>query len=853
MDYYLKSGPVKKSRYTFGFLDENRDNDYHNQILDGIAEAARELDIDLIRFSYYSSHIAYKFSHQVDMVLDHIQQYDLDGLLFLGWTQAGAMYNKEDFLKRFSGLPMISLGTNFSNIPSVYFPGDLMIARMTRHLIEDHHYSKIAYIEHYRDDNRRDAYELVMAEYGLYDPMLYVGNDVLPQSDAKSRAKKALDVLLEERGINVQAIISLCYSDAFHILKGLEERGFRVPADIALVSYEEGDFAEYSLPGLTTIYFPWKELGYTGCKNLAKLLNEGSIPMETSVGENDSIIYRSSCGCLPYYLKPADDEHCRPAGHGPDAMSKEEKDDIVRKLSILHGGSGLCFEKLVDSFASSCVNRDSKIFLSDLDRQLRYTNANDKINELVTDIRNLLYPYMINDMDTLLWTGDLFLQAQVIVSETMACIHGTEVLKSRMIDRSLQTIKQQLLAKFSLQHLTDTLEKSMKQLHIGSCHRFISNSIFTGTDVEEDLFDNSMLIFRYRDGVRDKAFTAAGSLKRQLAEIQKKELGNLSLAYLLHVTDEIMGFALFGPDTWPMDEIIYQNLSTSISTALHGIVLLNRLDMTYKKLVEHSQREGMADIAANILHNIGNILNSINVSLHMMEKGTDSTVIDDIIMAGCLLHENMHRLEEFICSGGKGKKLMKLYLQLGSAASALQDHLSHNLKRLSDKVKTINEAVTAQQNYAGMDTKMEDLLIEPIIEDALKLNQDSLEKLQISVEKDYMPGFKSHVHRAKLFFVIFNIISNARDALANSAVTDKRITVSTYMDDTGKYIRISDNGKGIPASALDKVFEHGFSTKEGRYGYGLYSCAAYMTDMGGSIRAESDGENKGSSFIIKLA
>ena len=65
MEYYLKSGPVKKDRYTIGFLDDNQDNEFHNQIMAGIAEAAQESDVDIIRFSYYSSHIAYKFSHQI--------------------------------------------------------------------------------------------------------------------------------------------------------------------------------------------------------------------------------------------------------------------------------------------------------------------------------------------------------------------------------------------------------------------------------------------------------------------------------------------------------------------------------------------------------------------------------------------------------------------------------------------------------------------------------------------------------------------------------------------------------------------------------------------------------------------
>ncbi|MGB4649398.1 MAG: hypothetical protein WBH87_08910, partial [Acetivibrionales bacterium] len=159
MVYHLKSGPVLKDRYIFGFLDENMETEYHNQILYGISEAARESGIEIIRFGYYSSHIAYKFSHQVDMILDHIQQYDLDGLLFLGWTQAGAMYNRDDFVERFKDMPVVSIGTGFSDIPCVYFPGDVAIYKLTRHLIDAHGYKRVAYIEHYREDNRKEAYE----------------------------------------------------------------------------------------------------------------------------------------------------------------------------------------------------------------------------------------------------------------------------------------------------------------------------------------------------------------------------------------------------------------------------------------------------------------------------------------------------------------------------------------------------------------------------------------------------------------------------------------------------------------------------------------------------------------------
>ncbi|NLK87227.1 MAG: substrate-binding domain-containing protein [Clostridiaceae bacterium] len=853
---YKRIGPdPHKKRYTFGFLDENIDNDFHNLILEGISEAARELDIDVIRFSYYSSHIAYKFSHQVDMVLDHIQQYDLDGLLFLGWTQAGAMYNHEDFMRRFGSMPLLSLGTIFDDIPSVYFTGDEFIAKMTRHLIEVHNLTRIAYVEHYRADNRRDAYERVMREYGIYDPRLYVGNDVLPSGmdQHQERSRRAAQVLMDERKLDVQAVISPNYNETGFLIDEFQSRGFSVPADIAVVSYEEGDFAEYSYPGYTTVYFPWRELGYVGCVKLEKLVREGSIPMETELSDYGRIIYRESCGCLPYYVRPADAERTGDSVHGVDGMTALEKCNIVNSLYSLYEGCGISFEKLVDAFIIAFICRDGMTFLKEAEEQLRNIKAHSKINELATDIRNLIYPFLLTDINGMLWSGNLFMQFQALVSEKTACMHGVEVLRARMMDQSLQNLDQRLFLNFSLHHLITVLEDGLKMLEINSCHIFISNSIFTGTDVEENLFDNSVLLFKYVNGKRIETSQMAGSLKQQLAMIRSEGIGQVSLAYLLHVTDEIMGFVLFGPGAGPLDEIFYQTLSTNISTSLHGIVLLNRLDQAYRKLVEHAQKEGMADIAANILHSIGNTLNSMNVSLHLVEESSGAQLFSDIIMAGGLLGENMMRLEEFISSDVRGKKLMQFYLKLGNAAERLQLQLIQNMYRLKSKIAAINDAVAAQQSYAGIDVRLEELLLEPIIEDALKLNKDTFDRQSITVAREYEPGFRALVHRAKLFFIIFNIISNARDAMSSYPANNKTISIKTYTDNSGKYLRISDNGRGIPEGSLDRIFEYGFSTKEGRSGYGLYSCSRYMEDMGGTIHAESDGKEKGASFVLKFS
>lgn len=850
MDFYLKTSPVIKERYKIGFLDDNYHNDFHNQILAGIAEAASELNVDIIRFGYYSSHIAYKFSHQVDMVLDHIGQYDLDGLIFLGWTQAGAMYNYKNFMSRFGSIPVLSIGTSYDDIPSVYFEGDKFIEKMILHLIEEHHFSRIAYLEHYRPDERTDTYIRTLSKFGIYDPQLYVGNTELPAISGEERIRQAVEILLDKRKLYPDAIISLNIIETGFLLNELRKRGIRVPGDIAVTSYEDGDIARFSSPGYTTIYFPWRELGRMGCTNIVKLLREGKIPKAASISDSGFIVYRESCGCMPYYVRSADIKQVTPVSHKLSEITEKECLDIVGSMDAIYSDTGIRSDILAKSFIDACSMKNRAVFLTEMKRQLRNVRDYHRIEELVSWIRKLFYPYLLNDVETFIWAGDLFLQSQVIINEKGACLHGSKVLEARMTDQSLQTVSQSMLFKFDLKNLVDSLEKGMPLLNIRSCYIFISNSIFTGSDVEENLFDNSVLIFRYKDGKKENTSGEAGNLRQQLSELLAVNHETVSLANLLHVTDEIMGFALFGPG--PMDEKVYQTLSTHISTALRGIVLLNRLNITYKKLVEHAQWEGMADIAANILHNIGNILNSINVSVHMMEESSKSSVTDDIIMAGKLLQENMHRLEDFICSDVKGRKLMQLYLSLGRAAEKVQNQLEYNLERLKSKIGAINEAVSAQQSYAGVDQRLEELYIEPILSDVLKLNQDDFDKYHIEVVKNFTHGIKAFVNRAKLFFVLFNIVSNAKDAIREASGSENRLAISMYEDANGKFIRIDDTGIGISEAIINRIFDYGFTTKPGKYGYGLYSCVSYMNDMGGSIRAQSKGEGKGASFILRL-
>jgi len=819
----------------------------------GVFEAAKKYDVNIIRFGYYSSHSALKFHEQVDMVLEHITQYDLDGLMFLGWTNAALYNNYEDFIRKFSSIPILSIGTTFQNIPNVCFRGDLHINEILLHLIKVHHFKKIAYISPTIPDFRNETYINTMKEYGLYDSNLYVSEKELFGFEKHERVKKAISILLDVRKVNLDAVMTVYNSETVDLLNELNRRGINVPNDIAITSYEDGESAKYASPKFTTVYFPCKELGFSGCEKMIELLKVGQIPLTTIVA--GKTIFRNSCGCLSNSETVSQSFEIKTNNKSLKDISEHEKQHIIAQLEQYFSHSNINFENLCSAFLQDFENKTDTIFLQELSLQFKnaYYGYNlTNIEDIISFFRNITLPYLIDNWEDLIWSGDLFQQAQVLAQVKLACNNGHERVHTKIINQTLQEISQLLINNFSLQNLFDSLETNLFKINIPGCYIFLFDSIFKNEEPIGNLFDQCNLAFEYCDGYRVRRKVSEPCSAKQLLEntFSVKGKANFKFAHLLHVSNEFMGFVLY--DYGIMDENIYQELSIHIGTALRGSILLEKLDYSYKKLADQAHKEGMADIAVGILHNIGNILNSVNASVQFMRDIVTTPIFEDLTMANNLLKENIGYIDSYISSNSKGKKLMQFYMKLGTSFDTLQNQLFHHIYRIDDKINSINDIIVAQQKFAGVKIIMEELDIISVLEDSLRLHLSSLDKYRIKIVKNYQSNPKVLVQRTKLMYVFLSLINNATEALLEKPELNRYIHFTVYEDFTGKYIRIYDNGCGIPHGLLEKILTYGYTTKKEAYGFGLHSCNSYMTDMRGEIWAESDGPGKGATFVLRF-
>ena len=280
--------------------------------------------------------------------------------------------------------------------------------------------------------------------------------------------------------------------------------------------------------------------------------------------------------------------------------------------------------------------------------------------------------------------------------------------------------------------------------------------------------------------------------------------------------------------------------------------ILQELKETRDELVEKAHKAGMADIASGVLHNVGNILNSVNTSSSLIKDTIIKSKLDGFIKANKVLRDHIDDIGKFISENPKGEKIIQYYLKLEEPLKEEREQILAQSKRLEEKIEIINEVISAQQTYAGASIHANQALMGDMIDNALALQAGSIERHGLIVEKDLQATKPIIAQRSKLIHVLVNIFKNAKEAMSENAPENRKIIIKTWEDQEYVYLSIADYGPGINPEHLGKVFTQGFTTKKDGHGFGLHSCANYIKEMGGTIKVENRKGEKGAIFELSF-
>ena len=273
---------------------------------------------------------------------------------------------------------------------------------------------------------------------------------------------------------------------------------------------------------------------------------------------------------------------------------------------------------------------------------------------------------------------------------------------------------------------------------------------------------------------------------------------------------------------------------------------------TYKTLVDASRVAGMAEVATGVLHNVGNVLNSINVSTNVLAESLHHSRVGSVAKLSALLHERAGDLGGFLTVDPRGQRILPYLDTLADHLTGEQQRLLSELESLRRNVDHIKDIVSMQQNYAKVIGVVELLSPVDLFEDALRMNAAALSRHDIEVVRNFQPTAPVRVERHKVLQILINVIRNAKYAVDDGGQAVRRLVLR--IEPAGGMVRfgISDNGVGIPPENITRIFSHGFTTRKDGHGFGLHSSALAAQEMGGTLKAQSDGPGRGATFLLEL-
>jgi signal transduction histidine kinase/DNA-binding LacI/PurR family transcriptional regulator len=591
----------KKTRPTIGLLTVEAVSTFET----GVAQTARERGINLICFAGGALGDPHGFNAQRNKIFDLVNREALDGLIV--WSSAMNYYTSlegvRDFCHRYRPLPIVSMAMALEGIPSVLLDNYQAMRSGLDHLIQVHGYRRIAFISgpegHQESEERYRAYLEALADYGLpFDPQL-----VAPGGFEVRRGAEAIRLLLDERQVDFEAIVTVDDQVALSAMSALEARGRHVPYDVAVVGFDdELELVRTVTPPLTTVPQLAHRQGERAAEVLLALLQGDPVPMQTTVSTRLTV--RDSCGCLdPAVVQAAVGLVGVAEGEFP-AQLAAQREKIVSEM--MQGVEAPTLKtdarwaySILNAFFDELIGRRPGSFLQTFDEVLRRVvldggDAGAQGEIALSSLRRQALPCLASSPETLLRAEDLWQQGRSFIGGLARRSQLYQRLQLEERGSLLDEIGQTLLATFDVKELMDVIANELPRLGIKGCYL----SLYEGPAGSTDY---ARLILAYDE--RGRATLPTGGLRFRSEALAPTGLLPEHRPYtlvveLLYFKEELIGFVLFDVDLHQGIDTTYSILRRQISSALKGALLFQQLQTNalqlagaYQALDESFRRE----------------------------------------------------------------------------------------------------------------------------------------------------------------------------------------------------------------------------------------------------------------------
>jgi len=830
-------------------------DDFQEQVWQHIAAAAEAFDVNLLCF------IHGYFWQPSNTLFDLVDGRNVDGVVALSTALVARMdeASLDRLYRKVGPVPIVSVGLVLPGFPSVVVDNGSGIREAMNHLIEDHGRRCIAFVRgpanNAEAELRFSAYRESLERHGIaYEPArVFTGNFT------RESGERAVRQFLADNA-ELDALVAANDNMALSAMRELQRSGYRIPDDVAVAGFDDVPDAASVYPSLTTVRQPLRDVGWAAMEQVLALIRGEPVPPVTALPA--PAVIRRSCGCgaLQPRARKTPSIGERVAGAGSD------DDDLAGRLeAALPGG-------------------EARLGLPSW--------ASDLAGALRDEVEGLRPGCLLEMLDTFIGEG---LRHHVAASDwypvVKALLDGAcrryperEALASlfQSATQLVGTLAEQAQSAklFSFRREIKLLPNSFEMLHLDA--EQVRKRIH---EAPPDLGFPSLYLSRYADPQHERAslfldyaLDACVTLDPAQATFPARQLipgrfaqdRRYSFA-VLPILDgaELAGFALCGMG--PTSGTAYDFLGRQLSSALTVSSLMNevrryatnlealveertrQLHDTQRQLVEAARQAGMAELAVGVLHNVGNLINSVTVAADRIADVVARPRLEGLQKANDVLVA-LRQVEAAAVAHAPKLRLLPDYY--GKFAATLHQDRADVQRELGDLHSTldlIRDTIRALQDYAGSGDDLqlqEETELVPALESALGIEEPNIVRERITVRRVYSEAPRVMAPRAKLAHILINVVKNAIESMRSSGKPERILTLEVRPEREGALVRISDTGEGVREEHRAKIFAYGFTTKQDGHGFGLHTCANHMTELGGTIQVESEGPGRGATFAL---